>query len=167
MNREQRRQQLLDIAGKEFAMRGLHGASIESIAREAGITQAYVFQIFGTKKALFLELVAGAFDLIIAALRTGVPAQPAAIMLQLHGLASCGDPDIRAQVRNGVARTWQVVADSTDLDPVTIKSYLAFGMLDNVVAALGVGALSEPWAEGLRTPIRPGLFAHITTDTNR
>ena len=58
----ERRSQVRGIAAGEFANHGLHGASIEAIAREAGITQAYVFRMFGTKKALFLELVGAAFD---------------------------------------------------------------------------------------------------------
>src|ERR1700749_763396 len=62
MTRFDRRQQVLRIAAEEFAAGGLHGTSTETIARRAGITQAYVFRIFGTKKALFLELVIGAFD---------------------------------------------------------------------------------------------------------
>src|SRR6202044_4148247 len=62
MSGTERRSQVLGIAGGEFANRGLHGASVEAIAREADITQAYVFRMFGTKKALFLELVGAAFD---------------------------------------------------------------------------------------------------------
>ncbi len=62
MSGTERRSQVLGIAAVEFADRGLHGASIEAIAREADITQAYVFRMFGTKKALFLELVGAAFD---------------------------------------------------------------------------------------------------------
>ncbi|NIJ14352.1 AcrR family transcriptional regulator, partial [Saccharomonospora amisosensis] len=57
-----RRSQVLGIAAREFANHGLHGASIDAIAREAGITQAYVFRMFRTKKALFSELVGMAFD---------------------------------------------------------------------------------------------------------
>src|SRR5580693_8068286 len=62
MSGTERRSQVLGIAAVEFADRGLHGASIEVIAREADITQAYVSRMFGTKKALFLELVGAAFD---------------------------------------------------------------------------------------------------------
>src|ERR1700744_3940080 len=62
MSGPERRAQVLRIAADEFADHGLHGASVEAIAREAGITQAYVFRMFGTKKALFLELVGTAFD---------------------------------------------------------------------------------------------------------
>ena len=38
----------------EFARKGLHGASTEDIARMAGISQPYLFRLFGTKKALYL-----------------------------------------------------------------------------------------------------------------
>lgn len=62
MSGAERRSQVLGIAAVEFANHGLYGASIEAIAHEAGITQAYVFRMFGTKKALFLELVDTAFD---------------------------------------------------------------------------------------------------------
>jgi hypothetical protein len=50
---------------------------------------------------------------------------------------------------------------------VTVKSFLAFGMLLNNVAALDVGELDEPWAAGVRTRINPGLFEHITADANQ
>ena len=45
-----RREQVLRIAAEEFAEGGLHGTSTEAIARRAGITQAYVFRMFSTKK---------------------------------------------------------------------------------------------------------------------
>ena len=51
--------------------------------------------------------------------------------------------------------------------PVTIKAFLAFVLLLNNGAALQVADLDEPWAAGARTRIRPGLFGHITTETNR
>jgi hypothetical protein len=62
---------------------------------------------------------------------------------------------------------WHMIADVTGLDPVTTKAFLAFGMLLNNGAAVQVAELDEPWAQGVRTRIRPGLFDHITADTNR
>jgi AcrR family transcriptional regulator len=50
MTGQQRRDQVLSVAELEFAAAGLHGASTETIAHRAGITQAYVFRLFGTKK---------------------------------------------------------------------------------------------------------------------
>ncbi|WP_328393751.1 helix-turn-helix domain-containing protein [Nocardia sp. NBC_00416] len=63
MSREQRREQLAAWAAAEFARAGLHGTSTEALARRAGITQTYVFRLFGTKKELFLTRIqAGLFD---------------------------------------------------------------------------------------------------------
>src|SRR3954471_17757598 len=56
-SKEVRREEILDAALEEFAQRGLHGASTEDIARRAGISQPYVFRLFGTKKALFTAVV--------------------------------------------------------------------------------------------------------------
>ena len=89
------------------------------------------------------------------------------LLLQLQGFAACGDPEVRDAVRACFGRMWQTVAEITGLDPVTIKAFLAFGMLLNDGAALEVAELDEPWARGVRTRIRPGLFDHITADTNR
>ena len=181
-----RRSQVLGIAAGEFADHGLHGASIEAIAREADITQAYVFRMFGTKKALFLELVGAAFDRFsdgmahAAAGDRGLSAlalmgaqyyeslaDRTTLLLQLQGFAACGDGEVRDLVRARLARMWDTVADATGLDPVTVKSFLAFGMLLNNAAALDVDELDEPWAKGVRTRIQAGLFEHITADTNR
>jgi AcrR family transcriptional regulator len=182
----ERRSQVLGIAASEFANHGLHGASIEAIAREAGITQAYVFRMFGTKKALFVELVGAAFDRFSDGMSTvakgarGVRAlalmgaqydellaDRTTLLLQLQGFAACGDSEVRDLVRARVARMWDTVADAAGLDPVTVKSFLAFGMLLSNVAALDVDDLDEPWAKGVRTRIHAGLFERITADTNR
>lgn len=186
MRGPERRTQVLEIAAQEFADHGLHGASTETIAREAGITQTYIFRMFGTKKALFLELVRTAFDrfsdgMLHAAEGAGgvgalmlmgrqyydLLADRTTLLLQLQGFAACGDDEVRDLVRARFARLWQVVADTTGLDPVTVKSFLAFGMLLNAGAALDVGELDEPWAVGIRTRVQPGLFEHITAETNR
>jgi AcrR family transcriptional regulator len=142
--------------------------------------------MFGTKKALFLELVVAAFDRMTKGMRdaagteTGLDAltrmgaqyndmlaDRTSLLLQLQGFAACGDPEVRHAVRDSFGRMWQTVAETTGLDLVTIKAFLAFGMLLNSGAALQVAELDEPWAEGVRTRIRPGLFDHITAGTNR
>jgi AcrR family transcriptional regulator len=186
MSGSDRRQQVLQIAAEEFADGGLHGGSTEVIARRAEITQAYIFRLFGTKKALFLEVMAAAFDRQAEGMRAAAGgeagldalarmgaqynellADRTALLLQLQGFAACGDPEVRDAVRASFGRMWQTVADVTGLDPVTVKAFLAFGMLLNNGAALQIGELDEPWAEGVRTRIRPGLFDHITTETNQ
>src|SRR6202044_2654755 len=53
----ERRELVLDAATLEFAEHGMAGTSTEDVARLAGISQPYLFRLFPTKKALFLELV--------------------------------------------------------------------------------------------------------------
>src|SRR6188474_1290470 len=58
---EERREAVLDAALGEFAEHGLHGGSTEAIAAKAGISQPYVFRLFGTKKELFKAVVSRCF----------------------------------------------------------------------------------------------------------
>src|ERR671932_68935 len=51
---DERRAEILEAARAEFADRGLDGASTDTIARRAGISQPYLFRLFGTKKELFV-----------------------------------------------------------------------------------------------------------------
>ncbi|MFC6155951.1 TetR/AcrR family transcriptional regulator [Kribbella sp. NPDC058693] len=188
MTGRERREQILGIAEEEFATAGLYGASTETIARRAGITQAYVFRLFGTKKQLFLACVDAAFGRMALAMLAaaggshGIEALTAmgqeynemladrtTLLLQLQGTAAAaaGDGEVRDAVRASFARLWQAVADTAQLDPVTIKSFLAFGMLLNTNAALDLPQVDEAWSHQARTRIKPGLFNHITTETNQ
>jgi AcrR family transcriptional regulator len=186
MTADERRAQILAIAAEEFAAGGLHGTSTETIARRAGITQTYVFRLFGSKQNLFIQVVQAAFDQLTDGMRaaagdgSGLDALSAmgltydalladrtALLLQLQGFAAAGEPAVREAVRASFARMWQTVADTTGLDPVTIKSFLAFGMLLSNSAALELHADDELWAHGVRTRIQRGLFTHITSETNR
>ena len=186
MSSTDRRTQVLAVAAQEFADGGLRGASIEAIARAAGITQPYVFRIFGSKKALFLEVVANSFDHLVGSMQaaaegaTGLDALSAmgarynslladrtALQLQLQAYAACGDPEVREAVRDHLAHLWNTVAGTTGLDAVTVKTFLAYGMLLNTNAALGLAEVDTRWARGIRTRIKAGLFRHITSRTNR
>jgi AcrR family transcriptional regulator len=186
MSSTDRRTQVLAVAAREFADGGLRGASIEAIARAAGITQPYVFRIFGSKKALFLEVVADSFDQLVGSMQaaaegaTGLDALSAmgarynalladrtALQLQLQAYAACGDPEVREAVRDHLAHLWNTVAGTTGLDAVTVKTVLAYGMLLNTNAALGLAEVDTRWARGIRTRIKAGLFRHITSRTNR
>src|SRR5258708_23472919 len=61
MSADERRELVLEAALSEFAVSGLAGTSTEDVARRAGISQPYLFRLFPTKKALFLELVERCF----------------------------------------------------------------------------------------------------------
>lgn len=188
MTGRERREQVLAVAEAEFANSGLHGASTETIAHLAGITQAYVFRLFGTKNRLFLACVDAAYQRMTIALlaaaggASGIEALSAmgreynamltdrtTLLLQLQGIAAAasGDAELQDAVRASFGRLWQAVADTAGLDAVTVKAFLAFGMLLNTGAALELAEVDAVWSRQARTRIRPGLFAHITTETNK
>src|SRR5271163_1651295 len=54
LSAEERKASILDAAIVEFARAGYAGTSTEAIATRAGISQPYLFRLFGTKKELFI-----------------------------------------------------------------------------------------------------------------
>ncbi|HUG83411.1 MAG TPA: TetR/AcrR family transcriptional regulator [Euzebya sp.] len=54
---DQRREQLLEVAGERFATVGFHALSMEAIADAAGVSKPVLYQHFPSKRALYLALV--------------------------------------------------------------------------------------------------------------
>ncbi|MDQ6697521.1 MAG: TetR/AcrR family transcriptional regulator [Actinomycetota bacterium] len=52
-----RRRQLLDVAVGVFAEHGLHGASMNQVARAAGVTKPVLYQHFRSKRDLYREVL--------------------------------------------------------------------------------------------------------------
>lgn len=52
-----RRRQLLDVALDAFSAGGFHGTSMEDVAAAAGVTKPVLYQHFGSKRALYVELL--------------------------------------------------------------------------------------------------------------
>ena len=52
---DSRRRSVLEAATVEFGDRGLHAARTREIALRAGISEAYLFRLFPTKRRLFLD----------------------------------------------------------------------------------------------------------------
>jgi AcrR family transcriptional regulator len=161
----ERRELVLDVAVTEFAERGLAGTSTEDVAREAGISQPYLFRLFPTKKALFLALVDRCFrriqDTFAAAAGdlTGDDAMMAMadaytkllddrtlLRLQMQIYAACSDAEIRLAARAGYKKLWEQIERITGLPFQTVVDFFAVGMLMNVAAALDLPAVDERWA---------------------
>lgn len=187
LSRSDRREQVLKTAEQEFAEYGLHGVSAEAIAHKAGITHAYVFRLFGTKKQLFLEVVREAFETMVSGLAeaagssSGLEALSAMgqryndslkdrtlLLLQLQAFAACGDAEVLDVVQESFGRLWQLVGNATGLDAIQIKTFMAFGMLLNVNAALGTENINADWARQATTRINTiRLFEHLNVEANR
>ena len=64
MSAEDRRDLVLGAATRAFSRSGYAGTSTDAVAKEAGVSQPYVVRIFGTKLALFLEVLERSCDRI-------------------------------------------------------------------------------------------------------
>jgi AcrR family transcriptional regulator len=165
----ERRDSILDAAMVEFAERGLDGASTEAIAARAGISQPYVFRLFGTKKELFKASVARCFRETLETFQRAAEGKRGQEALeamgkvyveellvdrvrlrsQMQAYAACDDPDICAVVRDGYGDLVTYVERVSGLPPAEITRFFATGMLLNVIASMGLDHSPEPWAARL------------------
>ncbi len=171
---DERRDAIVAAAMEEVAAHGLSGASTNEIARRAGVSQPYVFQLFGTKKELFLAVVRSCFE------RTARRFEQAArdyvagtapfvegcnsvldaigqtyvrmlsnrtlLLVQLQAYAACSDPEVQRVVRDEFARLHQMVARLSGATPREMHDFFAEGMLLNVAAAMNIEGDTGAWS---------------------
>jgi AcrR family transcriptional regulator len=165
---EERRDEILDASMAEFAERGLAGASTEEIARRAGISQPYIFRLFGTKRDLFKATVARCLRETLEIFQRAAEgkrgeealkamgeayrellADRQRLRAQMQSYAACDDPEICAVVRAGYGDIVSYVERVSGADQATVSHWFAKGMLMNVIASMDLLNLDEPWAERL------------------
>ena len=164
---DERREQIIALATDQFAVAGYKGTSTEAIAREAGISQPYLFRLFRTKRELFLACLDHADGRIMASFRAAAAAVPqeealaamgkayvelladrTALLFQMQSYAACSDPVIQARVRENYGALVTDVTRLSGADPVEVWQFFSHGMLLNVVASLDLGAIADEqdWA---------------------
>lgn len=162
LSAEVRREQVLLVALKAFARGGLHGTPTEAIARESGISHAYLFRLYPTKLELFLACVDRAFDRTEAVFRenaSGVTPEERLermgraygellsdrdlLLGQLHAYAACGDDAIRERVRTRFAALVGEIRALSGAEPLDVQAFVAHGMLLNVAAAMGLPEIAD------------------------
>jgi AcrR family transcriptional regulator len=170
MTAEERRDEIVAAATEEFATGGLVGASIEAIARRVGVSQPYVFQLFGTKKHLFLEVVRSCFMrtrlafedaagrwtpgddecdsplMAMGAAYKRLLADRTLLLVQLQAYAACSDPDVRSVVREEWGRLHRRVSEVSGASRDEIHHFFAEGMLLNLGAAVGLPGEAATWS---------------------
>jgi AcrR family transcriptional regulator len=160
-----RREAVLEAARIEFALRGLHGASTDAIARRAGISQPYLFRLFGSKKELFLAVNEMCFARTLDVFRRAASGKSGHEALEAMGQAyrelieddrtllqgqlqayasSVDDADIRASTDRGYGRLVDYVETVSGADRQTIARFFAKGMLINVLAAVEYSIVEAP-----------------------
>src|SRR6476661_8723793 len=61
----ERRQQLMEVGRAVFAVSGYESASIEEIARQAGVSKPIVYEHFGSKEGLHAAIVDRELDVLV------------------------------------------------------------------------------------------------------
>ena len=155
MSAQARREEIVVIAFRHFAGGGYAGTSTEAIAREAGISQPYLFRLFKTKRELFqacgdrcFAMITQVFEEAAAAAEPGealnamgqayidrLLADRTALMFQIQA-QTVADPKIRAAVRDGFNGLRATVARLGKVSEAETWSFFADGMLLNVIAML-------------------------------
>src|SRR5881296_1867810 len=120
----ERKDDVLDAALIEFAEHGFEGTSTEDIARRAGISQPYLFRLFGTKKELFIASVERCFAETLERFQTNaeglagpealhaigtayveaIAQDPNRLRGQMQAYVACDDPDVCAVVQRGFGK---------------------------------------------------------------
>jgi AcrR family transcriptional regulator len=186
ISKEERRREIIEAAAREFAIGGIAGTPVEAIARRVGVSQPYLFQLFGTKKDLFIAAVQRAFERTVAVFRTaaaeaGEDAGPADILtqmgvayqrllddrslllMQMQAYAACADEEIRDVVRDEMLRLVNFVQSASGAPEAAIREWLAYGMLMNVVAAMDLADVDADWAR-MMCPVTGSALAAMAAD---
>ena len=167
---DERRAEIVEAAIRAFASGGLAGTSTEEIARLAGVSQPYLFRLFGTKRDLFLAAVARTFDrvgsafdeaarhpvvdpangfdptlLAIGRAYGDLLADRSLLLMQLHAFAACDDPEVRALVRRRFSELVTQVASAASTSPLELRTFFAEGMLLIVAAAMELTEADVAW----------------------
>ncbi|WP_062383147.1 TetR/AcrR family transcriptional regulator [Demequina iriomotensis] len=156
---DDRREQILAAATVVFGDKGYAGGTTDAIAREAGISQAYVVRMFGSKENLFLEVsrratrrLRVAFRDIIAGFtgsETHVERQSLlgaaygelvadrGILLSLLHLFGLGqDPVFGPEGRECFLDVYRIVRDEAGFSAEEATEFFARGMLNTILLAL-------------------------------
>lgn len=170
---DERRQEIVAAAMTEFAAHGLHGASVQAIAQRVGVSQPYVFQLFRTKKELFLAVVREAFGRTRIAFDDAARRQQAGsiegcnsildamgrrykellsdrtlLLVQLQAYAACDDADVRDAVRQEWDQLHRFVTLASGASPEEVFEFFSIGMLLNVGAAIQLEGEPSTWTLG-------------------
>lgn len=160
MTAHERRQQILAAAMVEFSHGGFDSVSVGAIAARAGVSQPYVFRLFGTKKDLYIACIdertreiRDAFaaaaaakpeatdDAMAAAYLDILAEDPDALRCQLQAWAMTSDPEIAAATRASYLEIWRDVHRLTGAGGEDVRDFMAQGMLLTVLAALDLADL--------------------------
>lgn len=176
-----RRLEILEAAAVEFGEGGLAGTGLEKIAARAGVSHPRIVQMFGSKRALFLEVVEVVFGRVTAAFvdaadRPGFDDSTSPLLemgdtyrrllqrdrtialVMLQSYAAAGDEDIRRPVAGHYLALQETIAELTAADALQVRTFFATGLVVTVSTALGLPGkrTDATWGAWLLGLVDPG-----------
>lgn len=155
MSADDRRAEILEAAMTAFSGGGYDSVSVGAIAALAGVSQPYIFRLFGTKKDLYVACIEKRTSEIREAFAAAASSQPDepltamagaymglladdpdALTCQLQAWSTSGVPEIRDAVRTSYLSIWRDVQRLSGASGDELRDFMAQGMLLTVVAAL-------------------------------
>jgi AcrR family transcriptional regulator len=157
---DERREQVIDAAVKEFAANGFHATSTSQIAKRAGISQPYIYALFPNKRELFLAVDRHVVDrirraFVEAARGKDTPeerleamghaymellANRDEIRFQMQAHAAAGNPELAEPIRREFMGLWEDVKRISGASDEQVVEFMGKGMLLNVIASLELGS---------------------------
>jgi AcrR family transcriptional regulator len=173
---EVRRPIVAESAVRTFARGGYHGTTVADVAREAGISPAYVFKLFPGKERLFVAALENCFAQVEECLAQGADAADeqtptvvldamgdayasliadrALLMLQVHAQSVAEIPEIGAALHDGIARVTKFAKSRSGASDDKIQSFIAFGQLCHLIVTARIDETDADWARLLTHGIR-------------
>ncbi|MEV6447096.1 TetR/AcrR family transcriptional regulator [Amycolatopsis sp. NPDC051716] len=165
---DQRRRAVVAAAIDCFAQKGFYGTTTHEIADRAGISQPYLYRLYPNKEALFAAAVdqvsvvmtetllahppaSGGTEAALEAARgayAALVADRTILRFLMHANCAAGEPLVGQAVRRCYAKQVDTVRELLG-DDEAVRYWFGAGMLDNVVAVLGLADIDEPWARVL------------------
>lgn len=154
MKSEDRRELILRAATDVFGQYGYYGATTDQVARAAGVSQPYVVRMFGTKEALFLEVIGRALAFLLSTFREVLAdgrndlaarfgaayaemlRQRGLLLSLMHSFVLGSDPVIGPAARRGFLEVYAFLRDEAGFAPGEAQSFLEGGMLLNTLVGL-------------------------------
>ncbi|AGM05582.1 TetR/AcrR family transcriptional regulator [Amycolatopsis keratiniphila] len=147
-----RKQQIVDAAGRIFSEHGYHAASMEEIAADVGITAAALYRHFPNKYALFAACANVMADRLVATLDEVAPGAPLADVL-----AAVTQGTVVHRASSGLYRWESRYLEREDRQSLALK----FGQVVDRVAEAVRREYPLP-DEGLRAVAALGVIGSIT-----
>lgn len=155
MRGEDRRELVLKAACRVFGDHGYDGTTTADVARAAGVSQPYVVRMFGTKEALFLDVLRMSLDELLSGFRAALAGDSdipisgrlgrvyidltsnrGLLLSLMHGFVLGRDPRIGAAARQGFLDVYRFLRHEAGFSVEETHDFLAGGMLINTMIGI-------------------------------